>query len=308
MNIRSLLFFLIFSLLLAPALASDLQSYDGTYTIIADKVIVEETVTFSEPITSFEMLIPTDAQALEVKGAKFKSEELENARKITISDPQSGTFTLKYITESLIEKTKDEFFLLDLGQLEAAKITVKLTLPEGATLKYNLDSPKLSIIPKANSIETDGKSIIITWNELNLQQSKALFVIYNEKKSNNLVYGSSIAITFLIVISLALYLLSRKKTEKQRRVIPPENDALGEESEFPEKVKENLTRNLFEEERAIMETLLKAKDHELWQKQVALETGISKVKLSRKVRNLEAKGLIEKIPFGNTNKIRIKKQ
>jgi uncharacterized membrane protein len=44
----------------------------------------------------------------------------------------------------------------------------------------------------------------------------------------------------------------------------------------------------------------------LWQKQIQNSTGFSKAKVSRLVRNLESRGLVKKIPFGNTNKIRLR--
>ncbi len=64
---------------------------------------------------------------------------------------------------------------------------------------------------------------------------------------------------------------------------------------------------MFEDEKLIVRILLIEKTRELWQKQLEQKTGLNKVKLSRKLRSLEAKGLIEKIPYGNTNKIRLKK-
>ena len=46
---------------------------------------------------------------------------------------------------------------------------------------------------------------------------------------------------------------------------------------------------------------------EAWTKEILKEIGISKVKLSRKIRSLEKKELIKKVPYGNENKIKLTK-
>jgi uncharacterized membrane protein len=63
---------------------------------------------------------------------------------------------------------------------------------------------------------------------------------------------------------------------------------------------------LLDTEKKIIDELKKANRNELWQKQIQSSTEFSKAKVSRLIRNLEARGLIIKIPFGNTNKIRLK--
>jgi len=85
-------------------------------------------------------------------------------------------------------------------------------------------------------------------------------------------------------------------------------NAKAKEESHSDRLKKELTRNLFEDEKLVVETLLAADKHELWQKQLELRTKIPKVRLSRKLRSLEAKGLIEKVPYGNTNHIRLKKE
>ena len=63
---------------------------------------------------------------------------------------------------------------------------------------------------------------------------------------------------------------------------------------------------LLDTEKNIIEELKKADRNELWQRQIQSSTGFSKAKVSRLIRKLESRGLITKIPFGNTNKIRLK--
>jgi len=62
-------------------------------------------------------------------------------------------------------------------------------------------------------------------------------------------------------------------------------------------------KHLIESEKKVIEELKKADRNEMWQKQIQTSTGFSKAKLSRVIRNLEARKLVRKIPMGNTNKI-----
>ena len=64
---------------------------------------------------------------------------------------------------------------------------------------------------------------------------------------------------------------------------------------------------MFKDEKKIIELLLKKKDHSSWTKNLVKESGLTKVKLSRTLRKLEEKNLIEKMPYGNENLIKLKK-
>ena len=67
-----------------------------------------------------------------------------------------------------------------------------------------------------------------------------------------------------------------------------------------------IEEHLIESEKAVIAELKNADKKELWQKQLQLKTEFSKAKLSRVIRNLEARNIIQKTPYGNTNKIKLK--
>ena len=288
-------------------------------------------------VDSFKLFIPSDAMALEVNGAEVVVQERPEFKELTLHGKYLRDVSIKYITESLIERNKDSFFILDLGELDASMISVQVILPEKSTLKHSLNSLTPSIIPKTEKVTTDGRSIIIRWEKDDFQRSKAILIIYEEAAENSLKYWFFLLI--IVVVSFILYIILRrssgkieqkkfsenrdnvpeKKSSEKKSKLTDDSSKKSEDIEVQQEskeiihekeiihdnLKEKLTRNLFEEERAIIEILLEK--GELWQKQLVLQTGISKVKLSRKLRNLEAKGLIEKVPYGNTNKIRLKK-
>ncbi len=278
-----------------------LEEYKAKFTIVEDTVIVEETFTFASTQKSFSWSIPKDAEAIETTNGNLQwvEEEKEQFKELKVT----GSFnllTIKYLTESLLEKTKDNFFITDLGRVRADKIEIKVILPEGAKLKYPLGAVQTALIPKTEKLSTDGQSMVINWTEEELGAGKAIVVIYQERTGLTSNEKGSIFMVALAILSGFGYLVIKKRKTHQEQKTEEKEDG------HDTTLEERLTRNLFEEERAIIVTLLKAKERELWQKQLQLQTGISAVKLSRKLRNLEAKGLIEKIPYGNTNKIRIK--
>lgn len=299
-------------------LADAIQDNTLVYTIFGGDIIVSHTISFSEEQDGLKINIPLDSEAVEVKGLEFSVIKGEDSKTILLKEPAKYV-EVKYITGSLIEKTKNRFFIVNLAGIDGDK-DVAAILPEGATLRYRLDSPQSSIIPSTQDITTDGKSIKIRWDKDILADANSLLVMYDEQPEG---IGAkeiiiSAAAVLLVIIAFVAYrrLISRGPSSKRKVKEEAKEDSKEEQQEKAKEIEkeeakkdvsQEVTRNLFEEEKAIVEALLKAKDNELWQKSLVFETGISKVKLSRKLRALEHKGLIEKIPFGNTNKIRLKR-
>ena len=296
-------------LLVSLSVTAQIEEVQANYVIIENTILVEQTITLDEARTALSWIVPADAAAIEVSLGTFavKKEQTKSIVQITSSQPFSE-ITIKYITEAFLEQTKDTFFILDLSPFQAEKISLTVTLPEQATLKYSVDAPETSLIPETDDIKTDGKRIILHWDAEDLAHSNSLLVIYNEPKPLTLWGWVFLGAAVVLLVMYGVTVFKRKKNHKEDTTpITPSSSPVQTIPSPIHTPASDLTRNLFEEERAIIEVLLKAKDHELWQKQLTLETGISKVKLSRKLRNLEAKGLIEKVPYGNTNKIRVKK-
>ena len=95
---------------------------------------------------------------------------------------------------------------------------------------------------------------------------------------------------------IILWIANRKKNKKKKieKNISEEKEKTSEKYGY-----------LLDTEKKVIEELKKADKNELWQKQIQIATGFSKAKLSRLIRNIEARGLIKKIPMGNTNKIKL---
>ncbi|MBN1792507.1 hypothetical protein JW826_02375 [Candidatus Woesearchaeota archaeon] len=286
------------SILLLASLggAYELSEYSAEYDIIGDKVLVKIDLSLSNTSGYFIWGLPGDAKQLEVKGFPYSVIDLGESKAIVTNETITSA-ELSYVTEALLEETSDSFFIADFSKIDAAKISILLKLPEEATLKYSLSSERMAVIPKTKDILTDGQRIIIHWDEQDFKNSKAVLVIFKRPGGSSLLLMIGLLAFALAAITAAgaWFYTNRMKAPKTL-------------DEPAEKERTDLMRNLFDEEKKIIEVLLDAKDQELWQKQLELRTGLNKVKLSRKLRSLEAKGLVEKVPYGNTNHIRIKKR
>jgi uncharacterized membrane protein len=70
--------------------------------------------------------------------------------------------------------------------------------------------------------------------------------------------------------------------------------------------KKMVSLNLFGDEKNIVEFLMTRKGKRCWTKELVRELGISKVRVSRKIRSLLEKGIIERENFGKENRISLK--
>lgn len=244
---------------------------ETNYYIYQNKVLVEY---YFDSVSDLELRIPYDVGEPEVN-SEYELEDLGNYYLLKINSAEN--LSVKYITESMIDKVKNKFYFTSKNYLGDSQ-KVKLVLPESAVLVQ-----EGIVFPEPDSISSDGRSIILEWDDYNDEQ---IVINYEFVKDNIFIFYIIILILILFFIG---YLIFQKKIKGK-----------------PKKHKD-LTRNLFEDEKKIIEYLLDKKD-EVWTKEILKDLSISKIKLSRKLRSLEQKELIKKIPYGNENKIKLIKK
>lgn len=186
----------------------------------------------------------------------------------TILDFDSKS-NIKYLTNSFVEKYGNDYFFISTNEFHKySEVTVNL--PSGAIL----DS-RYFVFPKDYKISTNGQNIIISWNN---SLEKDILIPYTIPFKFNIW---PIILSFIIVF-LVFYIIIKNYKKK----------------------KNDYTKNLFSDEKKIVKYLLNKK--ECWTKELVRDLNISKVKLSRKLRSLEEKGLITRTPHGNENRIILK--
>lgn len=277
---------------LATAASAEMQGYSASYDILDGKAYTDLAFSFGGNVSYFEWLLPKDAVLVETSPSYFEIAELKDSRKLVFRNGGFGSIRISYATDSLLQQSGNTvFFVSDVAQVDAPKKSVSVTLPERATLKYELEAGR-SIVPLTGEVSTDGKRIKVWWTEEDFQNGNSILVIYSPaNKSSSL----PVVLVVLVLAGLAGFYIYRRK-----QLASPKVSTLQAQDSA-------LTRNLFDDEKKIVELLSSSGEEGLWQKQLEIKASISKVKLSRKLRSLEQKGLIEKIPFGNANKIRLKR-
>jgi len=284
-----ILSFLAFVLAVTLVMQGVLAAGNVDYQIIEDKVLVELNL---DEVSDFSYRLPFDVETIDVNVNHeivdfdmYKLLEISFARNVEIS----------YVDNGLIEKSKDRYFFIIKNQFDDV-VDVNLFLDEGAVLAED----ERLIVPEPSSVGTDGRRIILSWNDFDAGE---IVVEYELVGEDSFV----LRLVIILVILLFVWLYYRQSARIKKEVVKAkEKLKLKKERAIVEKRK-GYTRNLFGEEKKIIEYLLSVKGNECWTKELVRNLGISKVRLSRKLRNLEQKDLIIRIPYGNENKVRLKK-
>lgn len=158
---------------------------------------------------------------------------------------------------------------------ETKKFILILKLPVG----YGISDPTLYVTPSADRIYSDGQRHILLWQRADLKEVFDTSVIA-EPVIKPADY--TMLIFIVIVISIAIvYLWHRQRKKVFHKLVYP---------------------HLIESEKAVVDAL-EANLGVLKQKEIQKITSFSKAKLSRVLKNLEQRGIIEKKPLGNTYKV-----
>lgn len=214
--------------------------------------------------------------------------------KLVVKEIVNGIEKEAYVDAVGLEKSGNNYYFVK-------KITFSQDF-DSAQIKFALDIGVIiqdnEVYPAGYKIESDGKTITIIWDKINIKSGDdfAMFVSLKDTSAN--YTWIFVIIAGVIVLSGAYLFYKNKKYPKQivRKSTKTKD----------KKPKEDVYDYLLDTEKNVIELLKKADRNELWQKQIQNSTGFSKAKVSRLVRNLEARNLVKKIPFGNTNKIRLR--
>ena len=156
---------------------------------------------------------------------------------------------------------------------------LKIVLPEDAIISEKNDA---LILSRPVKISTNGRRIFLEWSEeLNSGEEFTAFAQYEEKKYSGMDY--SLIIILFIIVAGAFFIGFRAKKFKKHKFIE---------------------KTISADEKTVLRILKKEK--EIMQEDIRKKTDWSKTKISKVVRNLEVKGLVEKKPYKKTNKLKLK--
>jgi len=237
-----------------------------------------------------------------VSASSYKIEFNQIDDKLVVSETINGVKQGAYTTQEGLEKSKEGYYFVKKLNFNQSydEVEIKLNLDFGVIIENS------EAYPSNYKLETDGRTISLVWKLQNIKENEnfAIFVSLQDTNRTSSLISSILLIVFIIaVLSIVGYFIYKKFGRKNIPVKKAREKKRRKEKVMTEELK---YEHLLDTEKKIIEELKKADRNELWQKQIQLATGFSKAKVSRLVRNLEARGLITKIPFGNTNKIRLK--
>lgn len=238
-----------------------------TYVLDQPETHVTYAVDTHEPRT---FILPQDATGVTING--------ESASTTRITMNASGVIT--YTSQLHIEGIRRPYFVVDLSRIPTQIDTVTVMLPARAVLDVPLTQTNPSVHPRPSTAHTDGERMSFEWTGDELKPARAIFVRYDPPRSTPMALITAAGL-FLVAISILIVATRLKRRVQQK------------------------TMNLHGAEKSLVKILLDAPEDGLWQNELVQKSGLSKVKVSRKLRNLEQKGVVQKIPHGNTNRIRL---
>lgn len=281
-KVINLLIFLIF---VSSVQALTFESYINSVELTEKNSFHTIEAIFSNAIGQVDFILIPRINNLHVYIDDYQKECLLNEKvgfsilRCSVDDKEKHFVKITFDTNYPLLNIEDKIMFkssYNLG-IKTKQFIYLLKLPEGfAIAKENGKDVSFFINPKPNLIYSDGRKIILRWDEKNLIDTFEISVFMeNVVGTSGRMMIPIIALLLLLVVLIA-YILNNKKKR---------------------------TMHLLAKEEKIVTALKKAKNQELWQKQLQIETSFSKAKLSRTVRDLEARGIIKKEPWGNTNKI-----
>lgn len=223
--------------------------------------------------------------------------DLESSSLYQLNDKilySEGPGIITFSTKSYSDKSSSERLFI-LPQFFDSEIDISVILPEGSILSNGL------AFPKDYKISTNGKNIIFTWENFDDEE---IILFYRDSPPGNLF--QNILIWFLIFILAFAFYLQRKKHKKTLSKV--KNEGKKRVAKLKEEKGRSFTKNLFGDEKKILEYLLSKTDNSSWTKEMVNDLKIPKVRLSRKLRSLSEKGLIKKESHGNENRVRLVKK
>ncbi len=289
-----------FSIVSAQARGAELGYY-GVESTINDDMTVKTVLTmkFAEPLNSTDFLLDYKAFNLSTQ-ADFDSAECrlsDEGSKSRITCAFSGmSQTKKFLTLTLytrdgikVLQNRDNF-TADYGISMPANVAfIIIKIPQNSVLSEELANQSYS--PDNGKILTDGKLIMVYWEKENVTADDLKFSVSYSIPSagagfSNLFVVSIAGIVIISMIAVAIYV--RK------------GDGLGKITA------EAMTSILNTDEKKVVDILAKH-GGKSGQKIIVRESDFSKAKVSRLVKNLKSRGVIDIEPIsGRENRIILK--
>jgi len=219
----------------------------------------------------------------------------EDINKILQCKPPSpfmvGTIKImvKFKWNELVEKRGNiSFFSMDIPILwNTEKVSVIIKLPDRTLLA---EKALLPVSPSGYHVGSDGRKILVSWSFKDKRSGDLIPIrLYYEPLSPEFISEDLVYILIFILILIVIVgtsFIFRKVSKKSELVLSVLN----------------------ENERLVVDIIQKEKKKQVDQRRIVNSSGFSKAKVSRIIRNLEERGVVESQRIGRRNKITLKKK
>lgn len=268
---RVLLYLFLLTAFLYPVIALEIQVYSITFDVKPDMSVREEIkIVFSDYLEQGNLTYMINGHVYDVKANNSYEDvfvEKEQDRLVLFVPNQTKQLYLSFETRDVVKPYNDGKEFLTYLYLPDAKLTkVQLWLPKGYVLY------KDGVMPKGE-IGTDGERIFVSWKG---HQSEVPLIarFYQANQSKTELF---LALAF--AAGAIIILVKMKRSDEY--LLGFSND----EIKVIEAVKSKRI---------------------VYQNKLEKELGFSRAKMTRIMKKLEEKGLVEREKIGRTNKIRWK--
>jgi hypothetical protein len=268
----------IIGLLLLPSFALA-ASMKADFSISANNIVTEDVLirlNATQAYDSFTFTTFSEPSSIVYDGSHSIVQQNDSyiisfARDIK---PGENIIRFKMLFGNLVQRSGSSLvFRTQLSSAVADRISVSATLPAG----FMLSEQAPQATPAPASITTDGRRIMLNWDFDS--SDAAIAVFYTDGKSSSL--WLFIAIPLLLAgAAISFFFLHKHR------------------------VRSVVSETLSEDEQKVVSRVRQGVNK---QKEISMQLEFSKSKMSKVIRKLEEKGLLEKTPFFKTNVIRLKK-
>lgn len=278
--------FLSLAIALVPAAKADLEYY-GIEDTIQDDLSVRNVITlqFNETISRLDYRVNFDISNLKAE-SNFDSADCEIKERNIIScdlqgiAPGKNQLTLSFDTVGGVKEVDGKFkFSANYGFLPTKKTFVLIRLPQYSILSEQVANSSFS--PPNGKIISDGKSIAVFWEMDNVGQETLQFAVSYILPEGIPTYVIVSLTVVVIILMVAVMAYARRKRQPV----------------------EVITSVLNQDEKTIVDILKKSEGKAL-QKVLVREGNFSKAKVSRLVKDMKERGIVDIEPVsGRENRI-----
>jgi uncharacterized membrane protein len=273
------------SLLILPSASSlEISDYAITFDILPDGR-TNETVSMSfreaPNSSSLSYIVVGEISDLSISsdrgGMDYVLEKSGSRQNVLFTVPEgTGRLSINFIAKDLVFAREGVYgFFTNIDPPGADNISVKAVLPTGYAVYSD------AVYPEGCQMLSDGERIYLLWLPDGSEETAVSFKFYGTHSDYSLAV---FAVMLLAIAGVTAYLVAH----------------------YRKKVRKEFSRGFSEDEGKVLEML--SKKRTCMQNRVEKELGFSRAKMTRIVKKLEGKKLLEKERVGRTNRLFYRKK